>query len=297
MMRILLTGAGGQLGWELRRSLAPFGDLVAADRHRVDLADRDGVRRAVRELAPRVIVNAGAHTAVDRAESEPDLAMAVNGVGPGILAEEARRLGAAIVHFSTDYVFDGAKRDAYVEEDATAPLSVYGRTKLAGEEAIRATGASHLILRTSWVYGVRGVNFLRTVCRLAAERPELRMVDDQTGAPTWTRMIAEATAQVIAAETARRGHPLFAETGGVYHLTARGSTTWCGFARAILARGAAFGVSGAPRLVPIRSAEYPTAARRPLNSVLSNAKLERVFGLALPAWDESLRLCAEEAQR
>jgi dTDP-4-dehydrorhamnose reductase len=209
MMRILLTGPTGQVGWELRRSLAPLGVVTALDRTALDLTDADGLRRVVREVRPALIVNAAAYTAVDRAESEPDLAMAVNGLAPGILAEEGKRVGAALVHFSTDYVFDGRKAGAYVEDDAPAPVNVYGATKLAGERAMEAVGAPHLILRTSWVYGARGANFFLTMRRLARERPELRIVDDQTGAPTWCRMIAEATAQIIARERPGPGRAPF----------------------------------------------------------------------------------------
>nr|WP_255210519.1 dTDP-4-dehydrorhamnose reductase [Methylogaea oryzae] len=197
-MNILLTGKDGQVGWELQRALAPLGKVVAVGRDALDLADADGIRRVVRDVAPRLIVNAAAYTAVDKAESEPELAMAINGIAPGILAEEARRLGAGLIHYSTDYVFDGAKQGEYAEDDTPNPVSVYGQTKLAGERAVSSSGAEHLIFRTSWVYGLRGRNFLLTMLRLARERAELRVVADQVGAPTWSRMIAEATAIVVA---------------------------------------------------------------------------------------------------
>lgn len=295
-MRILLTGASGQVGWELRRTLAPLGRVTAADRRAADLADPASLRRAVREANPALIVNAAAYTAVDGAEKETDLAMAVNGVAPGILAEECARLGAPLVHFSTDYVFDGSKAGPYTEDDTPAPVNAYGASKLAGERAIEAVGVPHLILRTSWVYGLRGRNFLLTICRLARERDELRIVDDQRGAPTWSRLIAEAAAQLVARAGLGDAGSLGARSG-VYHLAAGGATSWCGFARAILEAGPAIGVPAPPRLVPISTAEYPTPARRPANSCLAGDKLARVFGLALPAWDEGLRLCVEEAAR
>ncbi len=295
-MRILLTGVTGQVGRELCRTLAPLGLVLGADRAAIDLRDDAGLRRAVREAAPALIVNAAAYTAVDSAESEPELAMALNGVAPAILAEEAKRLDAALVHFSTDYVFDGSKASAYTEGDAPAPLNVYGRSKLAGEEAIRASGARHLILRTSWVYGARGRNFLLTICRLAREREELRIVDDQTGAPTWSRMIAEATAAIVARSLPRReaARGLFAETGGVYHLSAQGATTWYGFASEILRAAPALGLTRVPRLLPIPTSEYPSAAARPANSVLDGGRVGETFGIALPPWDEALRLCIED---
>lgn len=270
------------VGWELEHSLAPLGELRAYDRAGLDLAQPDAIVARVREAKPQLIVNAAAYTAVDRAESEPELAMQVNGTAPGILAEEAKRAGALLVHYSTDYVFDGRKDGPYVEDDAPNPLGVYGRTKLAGERAIQASGCRHLILRTSWVYGLRGKNFLLTMLRLAQERPELRVVDDQFGAPTWCRHIATATAHLAESACA-------ADDGGLYHMTAAGSTSWCGFAREILAaRGIATPV------VPIATREYPTPARRPANSVLSSARLAARYGLRLPDWPVSLRACLSE---
>jgi dTDP-4-dehydrorhamnose reductase len=293
-MRILLFGSTGQVGWELRRTLAPLGDVTCVDRRQADLTDKDALRRAVRAAEPTLIVNAAAYTAVDLAESEPEVARAVNGEAPGVLAEEARRLGAVLVHYSTDYVFDGKKTDAYTEEDPPAPLNAYGASKLLGEQAIQAVGGVYVILRTSWVYGMRGRNFLLTICRLARERPALRVVDDQTGAPTWSRLIAEATALVVA----RAARSSFAsDTSGVYHLSAGGATTWFGFAREILRSGAALGLASVPPIEPITTAEYPRPARSPANSLLANDKLRRTFGLALPAWDEGLRMCVEEGAR
>jgi len=298
-MRILLTGGAGQLGWELRRTLASLGDVVATERATLDLGDVASVRRAVREVSPALIVNAAAYTMVDLAESEPETAMAVNAAAPAILAEEAERLDAALVHFSTDYVFSGDKPEPYTEDDTPRPLNVYGRSKLAGEEAIRSSGARHLILRTSWAYGARGRNFLVTILRLARERDELRVVDDQTGAPTWTRTIAEATAAIVSRSVPRRpaDPSLFAGTGGVYHLTARGATTFYGFAREILKGAPAVGVERVPRLVPITSAEYPLPTCRPMNSRLAGDKVRTAFGIALPRWDDALRACLDEMSR
>ena len=277
---VLLTGSAGQLGFELARSLAAHGDVVAYDRAALDLADGGALVTTVRSVRPQLIVNAAAYTAVDRAESEPERAHAINAVAPGILAEEARRSRALLVHFSTDYVFDGTADAPYTEDAPTAPLNVYGQSKLAGERAIAATGASSLILRTSWVYGWRGSNFLLTIRRLAAERDELRIVADQVGVPNWTRALAEATAALIG-----RGLPALFERVGLYHLSATGSTTWFDFARAII------GDATRPRVVPIATADYPTPARRPAYSVLGTDKLERTFGIKLGHWREMLTAC------
>lgn len=292
-MKILITGGNGQVGWELQRALAPLGEVVAVARTQLNLADQDSIRQAVRHLGPDLIVNAGAYTAVDRAEEDEATAMAVNGAAPGVLAEEAKRVGAAIIHYSTDYVFDGTKGSPYEEIDGTNPESVYGASKLAGEHAVAAAGASYLTLRTSWVYGARGKNFLLTMLRLAAEREELRVVDDQIGAPTWSRMIAEATAAIVAQARAHGGvASMLAERGGLYHLTASGQTSWFGFADAIVAKAVK-----QPRTTPITTAEYPLPAKRPAYSVLSNARLERAFGIALPDWRASLDLCLREISR
>lgn len=271
-MRILLTGSNGQVGWELQRTLAPLGEISALGRVELDLRDAGRIRDAVRTVKPDVIVNAAAYTAVDKAEAEREPAFAVNAIAPGILAEEAKRAGAVLVHYSTDYVFDGTKGAPYVEEDVPNPINVYGASKLAGERAIAATGCRHLILRTSWVYGPRGSNFFLTMLRVARERRELRVVDDQIGAPTSSAAIALATAQVL------RPAAL-----GTYHLSAAGQVSWCGFARAILARaGIATPVSA------IHTEDYPTAARRPRNSLLDNARLHADFGIALAPWEEQL---------
>lgn len=283
MTRILLTGIGGQVGWELQRALQPLGELVACDRRTLDLACTDRIRTVVRETRPAIIVNPAAYTAVDQAERESETAMAINGAAPRILAEEAKRLSALLIHYSTDYVFDGAKTAPYVETDPVAPLGVYGASKLAGELGILASGCEHLIFRTSWVYGLRGRNFLLTMLRLARERDELRVVDDQHGAPTWSRLIAEATAAAIARHRGQQG---------IYHLAAAGATTWHGFASAIVAAAQARGML--ERATPVRriaSADFPTPARRPANSRLDCTRLNADFGIRLPDWETQLDLC------
>jgi dTDP-4-dehydrorhamnose reductase len=243
-------------------------------------------------MEPAVIVNAAAYTAVDKAETEPELAAAINATGPGVLAEEAKRLGSVLVHYSTDYVFDGTKQDAWVETDTPNPLSVYGRTKLAGDQAIQAAGCAHLIFRTSWVYGARGGNFLLTMLRLAQERTELRIVSDQIGAPTTSECIALATANVLAQALAPGGAGLEGKSG-IYNLTNSGSTSWHGFAEAILTRASAsFGIR-VPNLVPITTSEYPRPAQRPLNSRLSCERLEETFGVRMPHWEDALSLVFE----
>ncbi len=277
---ILVTGAGGQVGAELAVRLAAHGDVTAVDRASLDLADPDAIVAAVRGLKPDLIVNAAAYTAVDRAETERDLAFAVNATAPGILAAEARRLSAVLIHYSTDYVFDGAARAPYPEDAPVAPLGAYGASKLAGEQAIAASGARALTLRTSWVYGLRGSNFLLTVRRLAATRDELRIVADQTGVPNWCRALAGATARIVAA-----GLPALADRSGLYHLSSTGQATWFDFARAIV------GDVPVPRIVPITTAEYPLPARRPAYGVLATAKFERTFGFALPPWRDALAAC------
>ena len=290
-MRILVTGGAGQLGWELRRTLAIFGEVVAPSRDLLDLASADSIVAAVRGIRPGLIVNAAAYTAVDKAESEADLAMKINGEAPRILAEQAALRNAALIHYSTDYVFDGRKAEPYREDDEAAPINVYGRTKLAGEQGVMATAAAHLIFRTSWVYGPRGRNFLLTMLSLGRERKELKVVDDQFGAPTSARLIADATAGAVAKNftEGKLDVNAFRESGGLYHLTAAGRTTWYGFAQAILS-----GREGMAKVLPIPTSGYPTPARRPQNSVLDNGKLERQFGFALPDWRVGLQLCLEE---
>ncbi|MCE9569220.1 MAG: dTDP-4-dehydrorhamnose reductase [Rhodocyclales bacterium] len=287
-MKILLTGCAGQLGRELKRSLASLGEVVACDRRQIDLADPDAVRDAVRAIAPDAIVNAAAYTAVDNAEAEPATAGAINTVAPGILADEAKRLGALLVHYSTDYVFDGAKPTPYIEDDVTAPLSAYGRSKRDGDLAIAASGARYLILRTSWVYGLHGANFMKTMLRLAREHDELRVVDDQIGAPTWTRHLADATAMILARDETPQG---------VYHLAAAGETSWHGYAEAIVAEARVAGLlEKLPGVRRITSADYPLPALRPTNSRLDCSRFHRDFGLALPDWRTGLIDCLADAR-
>lgn len=291
MRPILLLGREGQLGWELARTLAPLAPILGLAHADLDLAEPDAIRSVVRATRPRLIVNAAAYTQVDKAETEPELAMAINGTAPGILAEEAKRVGAALVHYSTDYVFDGAGDRPWREDDPVAPLNAYGASKLLGEQAVAATGAPHLIFRTAWVYADRGRNFLKTMQRLAVERDELRVVDDQRGSPTWARLIAEATALVLAAAgCGDDGSSALAERGGLYHLTATGETTWCGFAEAIIAASAPPDRRPA-RVVGIATRDYPTPAKRPAYSVLDCGRLTQSFGIRLPDWRDGLMLC------
>jgi dTDP-4-dehydrorhamnose reductase len=297
--RVLLTGVSGQLGWELRRTLMPLADLVCTtgpdvtepDTERLDLADPVATRDLVRRAAPDIIVNPAAYTLVDKAEDETDLARKLNALAPGVLAEEAARRGALLVHYSTDYVFDGQAGRPYTEDYPPSPVNVYGQTKLEGEQAIQASGASYLLLRTSWLYGPRGNNFLRTVLRLARSQRDLRIVDDQRGAPTWARQVAEATAQILA-QAGACGDDWRKEHTGIYHLTASGSTTWYGFARAILDRARPAG--SAVRLAPIATADYPTRATRPPFSVLNCSKAAAHFHLELSPWESQLARVLEE---
>ncbi|HXS51994.1 MAG TPA: dTDP-4-dehydrorhamnose reductase [Usitatibacter sp.] len=294
-MRVLVTGAAGQVGADVARALEGRAEVVALDRAALDLARPDAIVRCVREAKPRLIVNAAAYTAVDRAESEAQLARAVNARAPAILAEEAERSGALLVHYSTDYVFDGTKAGPYVESDPTAPLNVYGETKLEGERAVAASGCAHVIVRTSWVYAPRGRNFLLTMLRLAETRDELRVVDDQRGAPTASAELARATLALFVppADATPLGEADLQRVGassGLYHASAAGETTWCGFARAIFEQWSARAGGGfrMPRVVPIRTSEYPTPARRPANSVLSSELLARTFGVRLAHWQDGL---------
>ncbi len=295
-MRILLTGNTGQVGWELQRTLAPLGEVVVAGRAgtelHLDLAQPETVRSVIQAVQPTLIVNPAAYTAVDKAETEPELAMAINGTAPGIMAEEAHRIGAALIHYSTDYVFNGTQAQPYGESDQPDPQNVYGQTKLAGELAIQAVGVPHLILRTSWVYGTRGKNFLLTMLKLAQTREELRVVDDQIGAPTWSRLIAEVTAQLVAQGRGQQpAHwPDWLKTQqGIYHLTATEQTSWYGFAKAIFAQ-TPDASRQLQRLLPIPSTEYPTPASRPAYSSLDTTKICQTFGLQLPSWESSLAL-------
>lgn len=280
----LLLGCNGQLGWQLQRALAPFGELVALDRGAGDLADLAGLRAKVAAIRPQLIVNAAAYTAVDRAESEPALAYAINAAAPEALAAAAKELGALFIHYSTDYVFDGSKEAPYVEDDAPAPLSVYGASKRQGEEAVLAVGGRALILRTSWVFGARGHNFVKTVLRLADAGKPLAIVDDQIGAPTPAALLADVTGQILAASG--RGRRI--DGSRLYHLTAANPVSWCGFAREILRLAEATpGLAGLPPPEAVRaigSADYPTPAQRPRNSRLDCRRLESDFDLQLPDW-------------
>ena len=283
-MKILLTGSGGQLGFELCRSLAPLGQLVAVGHAECDLADEAALRARIREVKPEVIVNAAAYTAVDKAESEAALAAAINARAPGVIGEEAARLGACVVHFSSDYVFDGTKASPYVEEDQTHPLSVYGASKLDGERALQGSGARHLIFRTSWVAGAHGNNFAKTILRLAAERDTLAVVADQFGVPTSTTLLAETTAQLLE-RMQREGPDRFAF--GLYHLVPSGETNWHEYARLVVGEALLAGKPlklRAQDIKAITSAEYPLPAKRPANSRLDTTRLRRNFDLKLPTW-------------
>lgn len=285
-MKILLFGKNGQVGWELQRSLAPLGELVAVGRATAglcgDLEDLEGIRRTIRSVKPDAVVNAAAYTAVDRAESEPELCRKINALAPQAMAVEARGLGAWMVHYSTDYVFDGSGERPWLESDEKAPQNIYGQTKAEGEERIAAACANHLLLRTSWVYGGRGSNFINTMLRLGQERDRIAVVSDQHGAPTGADLIADVTAHALAAAMRSRG------LAGIYHLVPRGETTWFAYARYVLDYARAAGLPVKAVLEPVASCAYPTPARRPHNSRLSNNKLEAAFGLRLPAWQHGV---------
>ena len=285
-MKILITGKNGQVGHALVRSLAGLGEIIALDRAALDLCQTDTLRQVVRQIKPTLIINAAAYTAVDQAEQDEAAAMRINGQAPGVLAEEASRLGAALIHYSTDYVFDGSNMVPWTEADMPAPLSVYGRSKLAGEQAITAVGGPHLILRTSWVYGAYGKNFYLTMLKLAETRPELRIVADQHGAPTWSRTIADATAHVV--RQVGQAEQM-AALSGLYHLSAGGHTTWFGFAQKIFAHAA---VRHKPQLHAITTADYPLPAQRPAYSVLNTTKFQQTF-CRLPQWDDALAQCQQ----
>jgi dTDP-4-dehydrorhamnose reductase len=295
--RILIIGNAGQLGRELERSFAGFGSVIGVNRDTpdlgIDLANAATLRAAVRKAAPDVILNAAAYTAVDRAESEPELANAVNATAPAVLAEEARARKALLVHYSTDYVFDGTKREPWTEDDPVNPLSVYGASKLAGEQAISEIGGKFLIFRTSWVYGPHGKNFLLTMLRLGRERDKLSIVNDQFGAPTTSLELADATRKIVEGVLAgQHGKP--ADWTGIYHMTCAESTSWFGFAQAIFARAAVRLAAKTPELTPIPSEAYPTPAKRPRNSVLSNEKLAQRFGADLAPWSAALDAVIDE---
>ncbi len=295
-MKILLLGKNGQVGWELQRALAVLGDVVALDFDSpgpltADFSKPESLAATVRAVAPQIIVNAAAHTAVDKCESEPEVARALNATSPAVLAREAKTLGAWLVHYSTDYVFDGSGSTPWVEDSQTGPLNVYGATKLEGEEAIRASGCQHLIFRTSWVYGARGGNFAKIMLKLAAERERLTVIDDQFGAPTGADMLADITAHAIRSVAQR------ADLGGTYHAVAAGETTWHGYARHVIefARAAGRPIKVSPGAIePVPTSAFPTPAKRPGNSRMNTQKLRDTFGLTLPTWQTGVdRLLTE----
>ncbi len=291
-LKALVFGRTGQVGWELRHKLACLGQITGIEFPEVDFSKPDSIRQAVRAAEPAVIVNAAAYTAVDKAESEPELAWALNCTAPGVIAEEARRLGSFLVHYSTDYVFDGTKKGPYVESDVPHPLNVYGQTKLGGDAAIQAVGGNYLILRTSWVYGARGNNFLLTMLRLAKERAELRIVDDQIGSPTSSECIAQATADILAQVLPPGGSGLEGRSG-IYNLACAGATSWFGFAKAFLSNRAGSRGGATPTLIPITTGEFPRPAKRPANSRLWCQRVEETFGVRMPDWEEALALVLE----
>jgi dTDP-4-dehydrorhamnose reductase len=285
---ILLFGRDGQVGWELCCTLMPLGTVQALTEQDVDLTDHTSVQRIIQEQKPDIIINAAAYTAVDKAETDVDVAMAVNGVAPGVMAESARQCGALLVHYSTDYVFDGTKHGAYTETDVPNPLNIYGKSKLAGDDAVMQSGTKHWVLRTSWVYSTRGQNFLLTMLRLMREREQLGIVSDQQGAPTWARLIAETTALMIGRYVGKTD-----VNWGMYNLAASGVTSWYGFADKIREYASQRETLTLDTLSPIATADYPTPAARPLNSQLDMSKIEQDFGLTLPAWDVALERCMD----
>ena len=290
---ILLIGSTGQLGWELKRSLFSLGKLIALDRKSMDLSQPAQIREVISQIEPNLIVNAAAYTAVDKAEEEIELAKAINAIAPGVIAEEAEKLQAPLIHYSTDYVFSGNNGGApYAEDDNPDPKNVYGQTKLAGEQAIQNVGGPHLVFRTSWVYGARGKNFMLTIQRLAKERDTLKIINDQTGAPTWCGSLADATGVILknAKVKTESYSPYLEMVSGTYHMTCAGKTTWFDFDKAILKNTPDH---RQPKIEPIPTSEYPTPASRPQNSLLSNLKLQKTFGLKLPDWEEALNQCLD----
>jgi dTDP-4-dehydrorhamnose reductase len=293
---LLVTGANGQVGWELKHRLAPLGDILARDRKECDLSRLGDLSSIIRAARPDVIVNAAAYTAVDKAEHDEEIATLVNGTAVGVLAEEARKIGALLIHYSTDYVFDGAKNSPYSEDDPPNPINAYGRSKLAGERALSQSGADYLILRTCWIFSARGHNFLRTILRLAQQRDELRIVADQISAPTWARHLAEATATIVQHALDERMKADFASE--ILHVTAGGATSWCGFTETILDQAMAHDLLRArPKVHPIASSEYPLPAARPKNSRLAGERLRDRFGITLPEWHQGLALCIKDWPR
>jgi dTDP-4-dehydrorhamnose reductase len=294
-MKILLLGKNGQLGWELHRSLLPLGSIIALDRKQCDLSCPEKIHDVVSAIHPEAIVNAAAYTAVDKAEDEEELATAINGTSVKVLAEEAQKMKALLVHYSTDYVFNGNKADPYTEDDIPDPVNAYGRSKLEGEQAIVKSGSDYIVLRTSWVYAARGNNFLKTMLRLARERGELRIVADQYGAPTWARNIADATVHMLV--TAQRERQASVFSSNIYHLSATGKTTWHGFANAIIEQARHIGEAEyilTEKILPITTEDYPLPAPRPKNSQMVSGLLTARFGLTMPEWHEAMKLCIDE---
>ena len=293
-MNILVTGKSGQVGWELSRCLMPLGNVISLGRNDCDLSKPEKLPTIIQEIKPDVIVNAAAYTAVDKAEVEEDLANTINGVSVGVLAEQAKKYNALFIHYSTDYVFDGKKAGRYTEEDMPNPINAYGRSKLAGEKAIQETGVNHLILRTSWVYSVRGNNFLNTILRLTKERDELNIVADQIGTPTWARLIAETTSHCIHQSVIESRQRIF--MSGIYHLTSAGETSWYDFTKEIIEitnRRMSENIITC-KIKPIKTIDYPVSAERPANSRIASGKLEKHFELKMPKWEKALSLCIDD---
>ena len=294
-MKILLTGKTGQVGWELNHMLSKTDTVFAMGRDRMDLSKPETLGSVIQEVRPDIIINAAAYTAVDKAESEPELAMTVNGVAPGVIAEEARKIGAGIIHYSTDYVFDGKATSPYKEEDPTCPLSVYGKSKLAGENAVLQAGIAHIIIRAGWVYSMRSSNFLLTMQKLVQTKKQIKVVDDQIGGPTWARSIAEGTTRIL--ERGLKGGattPQVFTGSGVFHMTCGGETSWFGFANKIFELS---GLSENTELIPIPTTDYTTPAVRPQYSLLSNRKLKQIFYYEMPHWQNALRECLDSATK
>lgn len=285
MKNILIIGNKGQVGWELQRTLAPIGNVIGHDRETLDISSPQSIQEVIRQVKPSIIVNAAAYTAVDKAETDQSICSAINTTGPMLLAEQAKKQQALLIHYSTDYVFDGSSTNPYKEIDSPNPQNFYAKSKLEGDLAIAASGCKHIILRTSWVYGSRGHNFLLTMLKLGQQRDTLKIVDDQIGAPTWSRMIAESTAQIVTN---------YEDQNGIYNLTSEGKTSWFGFAKAIFDLQASKTSCKVPNLINIPSSEYPTPAKRPQNSLLCHEKLLKTFGIRLPNWKAALEMCFEE---
>ena len=293
-MKILLTGKNGQVGWELNRSLSRLGTIFAMGRNDMDLSKPETLGPVIQDIRPDIIINAAAYTAVDKAESEPELAMIVNGTAPGVIAEEAKKIGAGMIHYSTDYIFDGKAKSPYKEEDATCPLSIYGKSKLAGEQAVAQAGIPHIIVRTSWIYSLRGSNFLNTMRKLVQTRKQIRVVDDQIGAPTWARAIAEGTTRIL--EQNLKGSTTTSKLithSGIFHMSCLGETNWFVFANKILELSR---LQKDTEVIPIPTIDYPTPTDRPKYSLLSNKKLKQVFHHEMPQWQDALQECLKSAQ-